>query len=244
MIRLACETLKGAAAQSLLFPTNDSRRNAPLPMTIHYILIDFENVQPSAAELGLIRGPDCHVRLFLGPHQTKLDVDLVKALQPLGAQVEYVQCDRKGKNALDFRIAFVLGRIVQEREVAASPTRREVRFIVVSNDAGFDELLDHLRTMGYDAARSANIESSITGAAKPTANDDLAKAIANLREHPRNRPKTAAGLLRHLKTLLGKDATDARVQSLRDRLCRLGLARVVDGKVEYSPPEDPGKAAA
>lgn len=279
-------------------------------MALIYVLIDFENVQPTAAELSLLRGPDIHVRLFHGPHQNKFDADVVKALQPLGTQVEYVQCDRKGKNALDFRIAFVLGRLVQEREGAVSPERRAATFMVVSKDGGFDELLDHLRSLGYRAVRAANIaealgveapsidvappapqappktpvaslraaasapadgtgasvppkiaskgpgqstpatipasapKPSINAAAKPAANDDLAKAIANLRDHPRNRPKTPAGLLRHLKTLLGKDATDAKVQSLRDRLCHLGLAKAVDGKIEYRLLEDSGKAAA
>jgi hypothetical protein len=273
-------------------------------MTIHYILIDFENIQPSAAELGLIRGPDCHVRLFHGPHQNKFDADVVKALQPLGAQVEYVQCDRKGKNALDFRIAFVLGRLVHEREAAVSPLRKQARFIVVSNDAGFDELLDHLRTMGYDATRAASIREALgikeptdqptapsaiatpaplppsangatavaakaspkpdsarpptaatetpapttanpvkkaaKSSAKPAnavAADPWTKAIANLRDHPENRPTTRAALERHLKTLLGNGSTDAKAKALAAQLEREGVATVAAGKIEYRLPK-------
>jgi hypothetical protein len=250
------------------------------------------------------------VRLFHGPHQNKFDAEVVKALQPLGAQVEYVQCDRKGRNALDFRIVFALGRIVQEREHAASQFRRQATFAVVSKDGGFDELLDHLRTLGYGATRvpsialaldfardggtrSSPVETSpsaaSTGAiadalgkppaARPTpsaalvakpatnpastpkatkaspkqavaaaqgkaANDPLARVIANLREHPRNRPRTEAALHRYLKTLLGKGATDAQANALKARLDREGVTKAVDGKIEYRLPAKNAKAAA
>ena len=85
-------------------------------MSLTYILIDFENVQPTASDLRLIRGTDYRVRLFHGPHQNKFDADILTALLPLGIQVELFQCERKGKNALDFHIACCLGRLVQECE--------------------------------------------------------------------------------------------------------------------------------
>jgi hypothetical protein len=240
-------------------------------MALTYILIDFENVQPTAAELGLIRGPDLHVRLFHGPHQNKFDADVVKALQPLGAQVDYVQCDRKGKNALDFRIAFILGRLVQEREGAVPAQGRLASFVVVSKDGGFDELLDHLRSLGHGAFRVASVahalgvEKQASPATPPTtkakvpasvpsptaakpkkaaANDPWSRAIANLRDHPRNRPRTPAALQHHLKTLLGKDATDAKVQSIIARLEREGLVKAIEGKIEYRLPAKAAKAAA
>lgn len=240
-------------------------------MALIYVLIDFENVQPTAAELSLLRGPDVHVRLFHGPHQNKFDADVVKALQPLGTQVEYVQCDRKGKNALDFRIAFVLGRLVPEREGAVSPERRAATFVVVSKDGGFDELLDHLRSLGHGAFRVASVAHALgvekpaspatppttkakvpaskptTTAAKPkkaAANDPWSKALANLRDHPRNRPRTPAALQHHLKTLLGKDATDAKMQSIIARLEREGIVKSADGKIEYRLPAKAAKAAA
>jgi hypothetical protein len=107
-------------------------------MSLTYILIDFENVHPPAAEMSLIRGADYRVRIFHGPHQTRFDAEMVKALQPLGVQAEYVQCERKGKNALDFHVAFYLGRLVQECEAAAAPPGKRAAFFIVSKDSGFD----------------------------------------------------------------------------------------------------------
>ena len=284
-------------------------------MSLVYILIDFENIQPSAAEMSLIRDVDCQVRVFHGPHQNKFDADVVKALQPLGAQVEYVQCARKGKNALDFRIAFCLGQLVQQREAAVSPNRRQTRFMVVSKDAGFDELLDHVRTLGFEAARVGSIRDALArneppavnpavgskvesalpnpqsgvvrapsakpsqvspapvgqplpramtatkqpaaaaktvvakkasvkkvakvpakAAKKTAAPDPWVKTVANLRDHPKNRPSNVAALERHLKTMLGNGATPEAAQALVRRLEREGLATIANGKVDYRIP--------
>lgn len=131
-------------------------------MSLTYILIDFENVQPTAADMKLIRGADYRVRLFHGPHQNKFDAEMVKALQPLGVHLEYFQCERKGKNALDFHIAFYLGRMVQELEVSAAPSGKKAGFYIVSKDSGFDVLLSHVRELGYGAARVGSVREALS----------------------------------------------------------------------------------
>jgi hypothetical protein len=165
-------------------------------MSLTYILIDFENVKPTAADLKLIRGADYRVRLFHGPHQNKFDADIVKALQPLGIQVEFIQCEHAGKNALDFHIAFYLGRMFQVSEIAAIPPGalspgKSASFFIVSKDSGFDVLLGHIRTLGYSAARVENVHAALgfdrendSGAAKepvakPTAKKAAAKLVTN-----------------------------------------------------------------
>jgi hypothetical protein len=130
-------------------------------MSLTHILIDFENVKPTATDMKLIRGADYRVRIFHGPHQNKFDADIVKALQPLGDKVEYIQCERAGKNALDFHIAFYLGRMIPGLEIAAAPTGRSASFFIVSKDSGFDVLLGHIRELGYGAARVASVREAL-----------------------------------------------------------------------------------
>jgi len=65
-------------------------------MGLTYILVDFENVQPQLADLALLRGEDFRVLVFHGAHQNKFDAEMVKALQPLGDRMEWVQSDRHG----------------------------------------------------------------------------------------------------------------------------------------------------
>lgn len=146
-------------------------------MNLTYILIDFENVKPTAAELKLIRGAGYRVRIFHGPHQNKFDADIVKALQPLGDQVEYIQCERAGKNALDFHIAFYLGRMIPGLEIAGTPAGKSASFFIISKDSGFDTLLGHVRELGYDAARVASIPEALAFGEEMIAPDAKTPAV-------------------------------------------------------------------
>ena len=120
-------------------------------MELTYILVDFENVQPQ--DLGLLDGQQYRVKVFHGSHQNKLDMAIVKALQPLGGHVEYVQSETPGKNALDFHVAFCLGRLLQAHQSTGMPAR----FAVISRDGGFDPLLRHVRSLGYAAKQAGSI---------------------------------------------------------------------------------------
>jgi len=56
-----------------------------------------------------LNGHPFKVLVFVGANQTKVPVDLVKTLQPLGANANYIVVSGNGRNALDFHIAFYLG---------------------------------------------------------------------------------------------------------------------------------------
>lgn len=127
-------------------------------MPLKYILVDFENVQPQVADLGLLRGEDFRVLVFHGAHQNKFDVGMYKALQPLGDKVELVQSDRQGPDVLDFHISFYLGRLLQEH---LNQPVRAARFFVISKDRGFDSLIVHVRSLGFEAHRVATIRAAL-----------------------------------------------------------------------------------
>lgn len=128
-------------------------------MNLTYILVDFENVQPT--DMGLLRGDQYRLILFRGPHQNKLDFEIVESLQPLGERVSHVQSDKQGKNALDLHIAFYMGRFLQELEASGSPVSKAARFVVISHDGGFDALIDHVQSLGYGAMKAASIRQAL-----------------------------------------------------------------------------------
>lgn len=128
-------------------------------MEVTHILVDFENVQPE--DMSLLRGDQYRVIIFRGPHQNRLDFDVVEALQPLGSNVTHVQSDKQGKNALDFHIAFYLGRLLPEGLSNGLPDRKNDRFIVITKDGGFDALLSHVRSLGYEATKAATIRDAL-----------------------------------------------------------------------------------
>jgi hypothetical protein len=128
-------------------------------MNLTYILVDFENIQPQ--DMGLLNGDQYQLRIFRGPHQKKLDFDIVESLQPLGDKVKYLQSDRHGKNALDLHIAFYMGRLVQDMEADGSPERKATRFVVISHDGGFDALMGHVQSLGYAAMKATSIRQAL-----------------------------------------------------------------------------------
>lgn len=100
-------------------------------MRTNYVLIDFENVHVKS--LDLLEGEHFRVMVFLGPKNTKLPVDLVLAMQAFGERAEYVTLEASGTNALDFHVAFHLGRLA-----TADP---DAFFHIISKDTGFDPLV-------------------------------------------------------------------------------------------------------
>lgn len=130
-------------------------------MTLTYILVDFENVQPSAADIGLVRGDGVRLCIFRGPGQMKYSADVAEAWQPLGASVTFIRCAKAGRNAVDMHIAFYLGELVAAQDRAAAG--KGARFVVVSRDTDFDPLLMHVRSHGYSATRVASLKAALEG---------------------------------------------------------------------------------
>lgn len=90
-----------------------------------FVLIDYENVQPK--NVSRLNGGRYKVKVFLGAKQAKVAVDMVSALQALGPDVQYVQIAGDGKNALDFHIAYYIGRLAAETPGADDPEAGSIK---------------------------------------------------------------------------------------------------------------------
>ena len=134
-------------------------------MSKPYVLIDFENVQPKA--LDRLQPGAVRIKVFLGQHQTRLMLELVQALQPFGADAEYIAIQGNGPDAVDFHIAFYIGRLAAEDPGAT--------FTIISKDKGFDPLVRHLIGIGIPCQRLPDIEGT-PAASKPAAKK-AAKAV-------------------------------------------------------------------
>lgn len=102
---------------------------------MNHVLVDFENVHQ--VDLNLIGAKSVSFTLMVGAKQTKLDSDLVEKLMAHSSSVQLVKLKSSGKNALDFALAYYLGR-----SALADPT---AYFHIISKDGGFDPLIEHLR---------------------------------------------------------------------------------------------------
>src|SRR5258706_6701147 len=129
-----------------------------LPAPVNHVFVDFENVHK--VDLAVIGSKAVSFTLLVGPRQTKLDVALVEKLFEHAVSVQLVRLTSTGRNALDFTLAYYVGRAV-----AADPTGY---FHIVSKDAGFDPLIEHLRSKHIRARRHDDFAAlAFTGPAKP-----------------------------------------------------------------------------
>jgi hypothetical protein len=105
--------------------------------------MDFENVHQ--VDLTLIGAKSVSFTLMVGPQQTKLDSALVEKLMEHSASVRLVKLKTKANNALDFALAYYLGRAA-----LADPT---AYFHIIAKDGGYDPLIEHLRVRHINVQR-------------------------------------------------------------------------------------------
>jgi len=166
--KLARNALKYPAKQAI---ARVSPARASVPGT--HVLLDYENVQPTEEELRAMVPDAGQVWVFHGPHQRQVE----QRFASYGANATAVPISKTGKNALDFHLSFYMGYIAARNSASA--------MVVVSNDKGYEPMLEHARAMGFAVrqqgqakpAASVRVPSAAkTGAApKPAAKKAAAK---------------------------------------------------------------------
>ncbi|WP_434684941.1 PIN domain-containing protein [Pseudanabaena minima] len=180
-------------------------------MKNNYILVDYENVQN--IDLTCLKEKTFFIKIFIGTNQTKVPIDLVLKSQELGNQVEWIQINGSGKNALDFHITFVLGRLVQKDPDAC--------FHIISKDTGFDPLVIYLKNQKILCSRKEEIAliTSLLWNEKTSPEDTCTIIVQKLASiDKKGRPKSESTLKNYIKAQLGlKEVTpviDAVYQNL------------------------------
>jgi len=194
-------------------------------MRTNYVLIDLENVKPESFEL--LNHDHFRVIVFVGSNQAKVSFDFADSLQRLGGKAEYVRIVGNGPNALDFHIAYYIGRLA-----AADPS---AYFHVISKDAGFDPLIKHLKTQKISAQRAKSIDDiplvkSANSKLLPKRVDVVLARLANLKVA---KPRRVTTLTSTVASLFQKQLPENEVAELVEELKRRGTITVREGKVSY-----------
>jgi len=198
---------------------------------INYVFVDYENVHD--VDLALIGSKTVHLTLLLGARQTKLDAALVEKLVAHASSVQLVRLSSSGKDALDFALAYYVGRAAQ-----ADPN---AYFHIVSKDKGFDPLIEHLRSRHINVRRHPDYSTltfslSPKPSKPPAAEPDelLVRVVAHLRKNTSNRPKRKKTLRTHLADFCGKASAGTGVDGLIEKLQQSGYLKIDDkGSVTY-----------
>jgi hypothetical protein len=195
-------------------------------MSHKLLLVDFENVQ----QIDVCKLDEhCQVIIFVGGNQKSVPIDLVTNAQKLGSRVEWLKVEGNGTNALDFFIAYQLGRVVQK-----SP---QLHCIVLSKDKGFDPLLKYLNKNGLKCKRinsQLELDSKAANAAA-TADEPNYKRVVEVlgKSEKKSRPRKLKTLSQHISSMFQKKITQKEIEQIIDLLFVNKLISETNNKVTY-----------
>jgi hypothetical protein len=196
----------------------------------NFVLIDFENVQPHALET-LVQD---HFKLlvFVGASQNKIPFEMAASLQQLGARAEYVKISGNGSNALDFHIAYYIGKLAAADGSAF--------FHIVSKDTGFDPLVQHLKAQGLFAGRVKDITDIplVKASVAKTPTDRNQVALTWLQQTKASKPRTVKTLSSSIGALFQKQLNEEQVANIVQWLSEQGHLVVTGTKVAYAASGD------
>lgn len=197
-------------------------------MKTNYVLIDFENVQPKSLE-GL-NGHPFKVLLFVGANQAKIPYELAAGLQALGSDAQYVKIEGNGSNALDFHIAFHLGRLSEQDPQAY--------FHIISKDTGFDPLVRYLKSRNISAQRHKDLTDIplLRMAENASINERVAAVVKNFAARGQSRPRKTQTLANAINALFLKALSDSELDAIISQMKKKKLIVVEEDKVIYRPP--------
>lgn len=194
-------------------------------MRTNFVLIDSENVKPEYIEK--LKQEHFRVVVFVGANLKRLNFPVVNAVQSLGSNGSYVQISSHGPSALDFHIAYYIGKLS-----AANP---DAYFHIISKDKGFDPLIKHLKDQKVFCCRSASVMDiplvKSTDKLPPSkrAADFYEKRISSAKA----RPATVMSLKSAILSYFHKVLSEEEVVQVLNALTAAGHVVVNGKKVTY-----------
>jgi hypothetical protein len=149
----------------------------------------------------------------------------------MGERGQYIKVSGNGRNALDFHIAFYIGRLASIHPKAA--------FHIVSRDKGFDPLIQHLKTLNVIASRVTDVAlvpQEPGDAAPKSTNERVAKVLGKLRSLNGNRPRTVKTLTNAIASMFQKQLAPLELDAILQALQAEGSVMVTGNKVTYELP--------
>lgn len=191
----------------------------------NYILIDYENVQPSS--LPIESEYPFRVLLFVGANQNKIPIELAESMQILGNNAEYIRATGIGKNALDFHIALYLGRLI-EREPNGY-------FHIISKDSGFDTVIKHLRDRKILVQKYVQVNDILIlkGSEMKTLSERVTLTTEFLISRGNAKPRKIETLRNAINAFFGRTLPSDTVDSIIDELIKQQVVVNDNGKVHY-----------
>ena len=146
----------------------------------------------------------------------------------MGERAEYVKIAGVGPNALDFHIAYYIGRISRDEP--------EAFFHIISKDTGFDPLIQHLKDQKIFCGRWSSLEEiPVVKAMYVKTPDERARVFLSRLQQPNaTRPRTEKTLRSSVAAHFQKQLTDTEISAVINALQGPGHLSIIAGKVTYA----------
>jgi PIN domain len=172
----------------------------------------------------IISGCSCS----LAQASPRFPFETLAAVQNLGTRAEYIKISGNGPNALDFHIACYIGQLA-----AADPT---AYFRIVSNDGGFDPLIQHLNSKKIFAGRIKDLADIPLVKASNTKSpgEKVEIVLTKLKQLGSSKPRTVKTLSSSIGSLFQKQLGEEEVAAIVDDLVGQGHLSITGAKVSYA----------
>ena len=193
-------------------------------MNKRVIFVDYENVQ-DISDLGKIESYD--FKVLVGKNQNKIPIEIVMKIQKFGTLVEWIQVSGQGKNALDFFIAYFLGKYIE--------LKKYEEYVVISKDGGYEPLIKYLFDLGIKASVITNVKQLIQGNKNNIPIEEFNDLVENIIKIPMNkRPKKRNSLIAHLETSFKNKKSKEKIIELVEEMFAKKYLIEIDGIIKYS----------
>ncbi|MDM8555029.1 PIN domain-containing protein [Desulfococcaceae bacterium HSG7] len=195
-------------------------------MRTNYILIDYENVQPLSFVFN--QEHPFKVLLFVGANQIKIPIELAMSMQALGDNAQYIQIAGNGKNALDFHIAYYLGKLVEK-----DPNGY---FHIISKDFGFDVLINFMRGNKVSIKRHKQIDDIplLKLYNSKSLNETIEVIINSLRARGNSKPRKVEALSNTINALFMKTLGTEELDKVIKVLAQKNFVTIEGTEVRYN----------
>lgn len=194
-------------------------------MRANIVLVDWESVQPESFDL--LTPAYFKALVFVGATQKKLSFEVADRIHRLGERAEFVKISAVGRNALDFHIAYYIGKLA-----AADPS---AYFHIISKDGGFDPLVEHLKENNIFCARRPDIESipAVKAAQAKSPHERAQLVLAKLHESSAAGPRSEKTLRSAVAAQFNKQLSEGEITAVVDRLQAAGDVVIINGRVTF-----------
>lgn len=204
--------------------------------------LDFENLQSTEDELDEFIDDNCEIYLFHGAHQNNFPAFWLKTAIELGQRLHIVQLKESANNALDFFISYYIGKLSNDETLS---------FHIISNDKGYDPLIDHLTELGKHIDRISRTQNQVLIKAQNISDRDINPELVKLAKTAlsrSNRPKHKEKLINLIKSsaVFGRQSSDdlPDITNFLAHLESLGFFTITQTQVNYSLPVQSSPQAA